>query len=242
MAEHPDRNTRADAEVDGLYAPLRGRFGPDDPQANGYRYRGYFLAEQQLLLTLTNPAAQAVADVGCGSGLMAQPLLAAERLLIGVDYNRDACAAAAANGLAVLRGDAFHLPFAPASLDEIITCQFFNQQQPASVERFIAESAAALKTGGRLIMVWRNGTTLIHRAALAGLGVMDALRRRPRFPHYNHSLAEISEYGRRAGLTVERQLVSFPSLRWSSARVDGLLAKLIGASAIAVLHKARQAD
>ncbi len=231
------REIAADREVDGLYADLRRRHGDRNPRANGYLYEGYFRAEQRILFSLLDTNARILVDVACGSGLMVQPLIDLRGQVIGIDFNADACAAARNNGLAVVRGDAFGLPFADAAVDEIVTCQFFNQQQPAAVQHFIAESARVLRPGGRLIMVWRNGTAWIHRLALWCFGLLDRLRRLPNFPYENHSLDRIRAYAANAGLAVASQSVSFPPLGWRSSATDSWLARIIGASNICVLEK-----
>ena len=232
-----DKKIAADRDVDKLYVELRGRYGADNSRANGYLYEGYFRREQQLLFSLLNVEASVLVDVACGSGLMLLPLIDERNQVIGIDFNADACAAARINGLTVVRGDAFALPLANASIDEIVSCQFFNQQPTSAVQQFIAESARVLRPGGRVVMVWRNGTAWVHRLALMCFGVVDKLRRFPSFPYENHSQASIRTYAANAGLTVVMQGVSFPPLGWRSSAIDSVPAKLIGASNICVLEK-----
>lgn len=227
----------ADRDVDDLYAGLRSRHGGSNPRANGYVYEGYFRREQQILFALLNAEAEILVDVACGSGLMVQPLIGKRDLVLGVDFNRDACRAAQANGLTIVRGDAFRLPFADASIDEIVTCQFFNQQQPAAVRRFVFESTRVLRPRGRVIMVWRNGTAWVHRLALFTFGALDRLRGRPRFPYEDHSFADIRAYADAAGLAPRLQNVSFPPLSWCSDAVDSIAARIVGASNICILEK-----
>lgn len=227
----------ADRDVDELYADLRGRYGERNARANGYLYEGYFLREQAILFSLLNARAPVLVDVACGSGLMVQPLIAERRQVIGIDFNADACRAARANGLAVVRGDAFRLPLGDTTIDEIVTCQFFNQQKPAAVRQFVAESARVMRAGGRLVMVWRNGTAWIHRLALAVFKGIDRVRGLPNFPYENHSQESLGVYAAAAGLTVELQAVSFPPARWSSEALHSRRAQWIGASNICILSK-----
>jgi SAM-dependent methyltransferase len=233
----PNKEIAADRDLDSLYASLRGRYGEHNSRANGYLYDGYFRAEQRMLFSLLNANARVLVDVACGSGLMMQPLIAQREQLVCVDFNADACRAAKTNGLTVVRGDAFRLPLADAVIDEIVTCQFFNQQTPEAVQQFIAESARVLRGGGRLIMVWRNGSAWIHRFALACFKWIDRVRGLPSFPYENHSLESVRLYAEAAGLTVDRQAVSFPPARWCSDEVGSRRAKWIGASNICVLSK-----
>lgn len=231
------REISADREVDDLYADLRRRHGDHSSRANGYLYEGYFRAEQLILFSLLDTNAQILADVACGSGLMVQPLIDKKELVIGVDFNTDACLAAQANGLAVVRGDAFSLPLQDESVDEIVTCQFFNQQSSVAVAQFIAEGARVLRPGGQLIMVWRNGTAWIHRIANAGIIWMNKLRGTKNFPYEDHALEAIRSYAHIANLEIKHEAVSFPPANWCSEDIRSLRAKLVGASNISVLGK-----
>lgn len=232
-----DERVRADAGVDDLYHGLRGRHGAGSPRANGYLYAGYFRGEQALLLPLLDPKADVIVDIACGSGLMLLPLLAANRAVIGLDFNREACAHARNNGLRVIRGDAFALPFADSSIDELINCQFFNQQPAAAVEQFVAECARVLRPGGKAILVWRNGPAWIHRLARAGVAGLNRIRGRADFPYEDHSIESVDAMGSRYGLVAVRRAVSFPPLRWCSDDISSLRARLIGASNICVFTR-----
>jgi SAM-dependent methyltransferase len=228
----------ADRDVDELYAGLRGRYGRSNSRANGYLYDGYFRREQSILFSLLNSEASILVDVACGSGLMVEPLLDVRNQVIGIDFNAEACFAAQKNGLSVIRGDAFALPLADSSVDEIVSCQFFNQQQPSAVQQFIVESARVLRPGGRVVMVWRNGKAWVHRLALLCFGLVGKLRGLPSFPYENHSQATIRVHAANVGLTTVWQAVSFPPVSWRSTAIDSILAQIIGASNICVLEKA----
>ena len=228
---------RADREVSALYDDLRNKFGGADPKANGYVSHGYFEREQAILFRLLNPKAGIVLDVGCGSGLMCRPLVGKRELVLGVDFNPAACLDAKSNELVALRGDAFSLPLSESSVDEIINCQFFNQQSAAAVAKFIEESARVLTPGGRLIMIWRNGRAYVHRAAEFLAKMLAATNRRPTFPYVNHSMKEIEAIASRCGLAVDYQAVSFPPLDWVSENYQGVFASCLGASNICVLRK-----
>ena len=231
------REPRADGKVSALYDDLRNKHGGSSSRANGYLWHGYFLREQKILMQLVNSDARVVMDVGCGSGLMCQPLVNKRKLVLGIDFNQRACSDAKANGLVVLRGDAFSLPMATASVDEIINCQFFNQQSFPAVEKFIEESARALVRGGRLIMIWRNGVAYVHQCAEFVAKIFSRTHRRPLFPYVNHSIEAIEAVGIRNGLMAEYRAVSFPPLGWISESRDGFAAKCLGASNICVLRK-----
>lgn len=228
----------ADREVDQMYRPLRDRYGPDNARANGYRYHGYFLREQELLLAaLERPARGTIVDIACGSGLMLRPLCGGDCQVVGVDFNDDACRDARDNGLAVIRGDAYSLPLATASVDQAVNCQFLNQQTHANAGRFLEEAARSLRPGGRLVIVWRNGDALIHKIAHAVYRVLDRLAGRPAYPCVDHDIAEIEARSVALGLDVVARRVTFPPLRWQTAKTTSLAARLIGASYLLVLRK-----
>jgi SAM-dependent methyltransferase len=231
------RQITVDRKADNHYVRLRRRYGEQSGRANGYLYEGYFRAEQRILFSLLDVNARVLVDVACGTGLMVRPLIDRKELVIGVDFNADACRVARAAGLTVVRGNAFELPLHDASVDEIVTCQFFNQQQPQAVELFVAESARILRPGGQLIMVWRNGAAWIHRVATAGLGWIDRLRGQEGFPYEEHEFERIREYAQSANFDVKREAVSFPPFGWCSDNILCWRAKWVGASNISILVK-----
>lgn len=237
MTPMDKEDVSADRSVDKFYESMRDRHGAANSRANGYVYEGYFLNEQQLLFSLLDTDADIIVDVACGSGLMMLPIANDRRTVVGIDFNAHATRAALNNGLNVIRGDAFHLPFGDCSVDEIVTCQFFNQQQSEGVRQFIHESARTLRPGGRLIMVWRNGAAWVHRIALLLFGSLERLRGFPQFPYENHSFSSIESYAESAGMGLVAQMVSFPPTKWCSPTIDSWKAQLFGASNICIVEK-----
>ena len=227
----------ADQEVDALYRTLRDKHGAGDSKANGYVTHGYFLREQEILFGLLNPSADILLDLGCGSGLMCKPLVNRRELVVGLDFNKNACEDAQRNGLQAIRGDAFELPICENSVQEIVCCQFFNQQNKDAVAKLIEESARVLRPGGRLIMIWRNGEAYIHRGALFLARIAAKVKSNPQFPYENHSLASVVALGRTNNLVAEFGAVSFPPTKWVSNNVHSLAAKWVGASSICILRK-----
>ena len=228
---------QADESVDAVYQSLRRKHGDDNSRANGYLWHGYFLREQKILFNLLNSDAETTLDVGCGSGLMCVPLIGKRKLVAGVDFNQGACLDAKANGISTIRGDAFELPITTASIDEIVCCQFFNQQSESAVMQFVSESARVLRPGGRVIMIWRNHEAYVHRAALALFRVLEQLRHLPKFPYENHTIESVSRAGERFKLTTQYAAVAFPPFSWVSEATGSWRAKFIGASNISILTK-----
>ena len=158
-------------------------------------------------------------------------------MVFGVDFNADACAGARDNGFLVVRGDAMNLPLVDGSVDEIINCQFFNQQDQARVAQFLTEVRRVLKPGGRAILVWRNGAALIHVLAHALLTLLDRLQGHEVFPQYVHRLPEVERMARESGLTVEHRELANPLINWRSEHVGGVFGRLMGASCVLVLGR-----
>lgn len=226
-----------DEKTDALYSPMRSRFSSSIARANGYVYDGYFRAEQKLLFELLDPGAAVVLDACCGSGLMLMPRSDGDHLVFGVDFNDAACIAARANGFRIVRGDAFRLPLPDSSVDEIVNCQFFNQQTPEQVRGFIGEAFRVLKPGGRLILVWRNGAAWIHRAAHFLLTWRDRFLGQPLFPQYTHDIGAVEAIIQQSGGETEYAGVQFAPLSWQSVKLNSFMARCIGASNVTVGRK-----
>lgn len=231
---------RADRAVDALYARMRARHGPCDPRANGYRLVCYFLREQEMVFDELASEPGPVLDLACGSGLMLKPFANLVHPVIGVDFNALACSQAAVNGVPVVRGDAFSLPFADASIRQAVSCQFLNQQSPDNARRFVQEAARVLQPGGRLVIVWRNHRALIHRLAHFVLGSLDRLLGRAGFPMVDNPLAAVRAAAGDAGLVVHRQQAVLPLFDWRFDPETDWRAGLVGASFLLVLLRPEQ--
>jgi len=223
--------------VDQLYEQLQQKHGESSALVNGYRSHRYFVNEQQLVLSLVSEKATRILDLACGSGLMTQPLNKDDTEVIGLDFNESACAAASKLLTSCIQGDAFDLPFEDNSFDSIVNCQFLNQQTPEDVARMFAECQRVLKPNGQMIVVWRNGSALIHKVAHSLLTLKDKLTNNPNFPVFEHPIPQVSESAIQQGLTVEQSFSFFASLNWEIRQIDSVLSKLFGASGVLVLRK-----
>lgn len=228
---------RGDKDTDGLYVGMRTRFEASSARANGYRSEGYFRAEQAVVLELLPPTARTVVDLCCGSGLMLLPLKTGSRTVFGIDFNARACEGARANGFTVARGDAMQLPLADGSVDALVNCQFFNQQDRERVLRCLAEIARVLRPGGQAVLVWRNGSAWIHIVAHAVLSVLDRLRGHEVFPQHVHRLEEVARAAQELGLETAHREVTNPLLGWRSKQLASWPARVMGASCVLVLTK-----
>lgn len=226
----------ADKSVDKLYGEIRNRY--DDARANGYRLHTYFLREQEIIVSaITDSDPGIVLDIACGSGLMGKPLKNKSRLLIGLDFNELACAAAKSNSLDAIRGDAFSLPLQSKSINNAYCCQFLNQQSHEKMKLLLEESFRVLVDGGKLIIIWRNGKALIHCGAHMLFKLYDFLSDQPTFPVINHSISDVESYAHSIGFITSRKQTIFPLLRWRTNKINSVMSKLIGASCFLVLER-----
>lgn len=223
----------ADRETDQLYGTLRSRWGAD-ARANGYQLDTFFRSEQNLVLSALTDLLPIV-DVACGSGLMILPARDTHPEVFGLDYNQDACTAAASNDLPVTRGDAFNLPFGDATIGQIVNCQFLNQQDNFNTERFLAETGRVLKPGGRLVITWRHARSLLHRTATLWLKA----RQDPAaaFPQYVHPASQIAETAEANGLKILKLEVTWPFKTQTNMAPDTFLSGFVGASLFMVAER-----
>lgn len=115
------------------------------------------------------PHAGVVADIGVGTGLSAEPFLAAGHCVIGVEPNAPMRAAgveylARFSTYGAREGTAESTGLAPGSIDLVIAGQAFHWFEPG---RFRAESQRILRPGGWGALIW-NDRDLAGTPFLAG--------------------------------------------------------------------------
>jgi len=230
-------NSRADTEVNELYGAIRGRYGDINSKANGYRFEKYFLQEQKMILSEISVENKVIVDLACGSGLMLNPLISTEQLIIGIDFNETACLDAKRKKINIIRGNVFSIPIADSSVDKIINCQFLNQQPNDKAEHLLDEIYRVLKPGGRLVMIWRNDRALIHKLALFIYRYIDKLTGRPEFPYYDNYVGDLARYSCKIGFSIISQFLTFPLFNWNFHNLNSIGAKTLGASCFLVVEK-----
>jgi 2-polyprenyl-6-hydroxyphenyl methylase / 3-demethylubiquinone-9 3-methyltransferase len=145
-----------------------------------------------------------ILDVGCGGGLLANPLAADGYRVKGIDRSGPSLAAArtrvpAGADAAYAVGDALALGEPPESYDAVLMMDLLEHlDEPA---RAVAEAARSLKPGGILVFHTFNRTPEAWLLAVKGIGFVT--REGPSNVH-SHSMfitpEELTAAGRRAGL------------------------------------------
>lgn len=157
------------------------------------------------------PPGSVVLDVACGTGDLCRNLLAAGHRVVGID--RSAGMLAHAHTTAPLvRGDSLSVPVRSGALDGIV-CGFALRNF-ADLDAFFAESAGALRSGGRLVClevdtpsnpVMRLGHSIYFHRVVPFVGGLlsnrDAYRYLPRSVAYLPTAHELIRTLEDAGFT-----------------------------------------
>ena len=121
-----------------------------------------------------------IVDLGCGTGQLTRRLIERfpDATVVAVDLSPGMLAKAAdrldsvgSEPPAIVRADAQHLPFAPASIDVVVCTESFHWYRDQA--EVLDGLAALLRPGGRLLiasvaMVTRLGDELVRRATTLG--------------------------------------------------------------------------
>lgn len=222
-------NGEADRKANELYSGFGARFGADDPRAAGYRSPTAFFRERELVLAVLRRYSGPVLDVGCGGGLVTKPLVPEGRLVVGLDFNSTACMTAARNGLAMIRGDAFKLPFADNSFPVVVATEFLQQYNRDSIQNLVREMARVAVKGGAVVLVWRNGASAMRRLVTLTGVVLNGFKR-PSLAVYDHAYATVAGFAEAAGLEVRDAAAIFPPLGLKVEGAESPAARLLTTS------------
>jgi 2-polyprenyl-6-hydroxyphenyl methylase/3-demethylubiquinone-9 3-methyltransferase len=162
----------------------------------------------------------AVVDLGCGGGLIAEPLARAGARVIGIDLGARSLQVAAAHGrdagdLAWLRADASDPPLAEGWAD-LVLCADAIEHIP-EWRRLVRRAAALLRPGGLFYALTLNRTWL---ARWVGVHLVEGLRLVPRGTHDPALFVRPDELigaAAAAGLRLERVIGQRPRL-WRTIR------------------------
>jgi len=158
----------------------------------------------QLIEEFVGPVAgKKIADLGCGGGLLAIPLLDRGANVTGVDISAESIAVArevAGRRGKFIVGDICHLPLPADSFDLVLLMDVMEHIE--SADRVMQEASRILSSGGKLIIGTINRT---WSAWLWALVVAESLRLVPRGTHsYDlfRSPDDLVKLGHAAGLTL----------------------------------------
>ncbi len=148
-------------------------------QAYEQRWKRYNATTHRLLLGVARvPEAASVLDVGCGTGLLLEKLLAAQpaRRAAGVDPSAAMLHQAAARleafpHLTLAQAEATALPFEDARFDQVVSASAFHFF-PAP-DKALAEMRRVLVPGGKLALLDWDGDSLAMRALDHALRLTD---------------------------------------------------------------------
>jgi len=227
----------ADPESNRVYDYLEQQFGREDPRSSGYRSVRSFEFEADVIRNVLRRYEGIVLDVACGHGLVSGPLIAQGRRVFGIDFNRTAISSAASKGLIAVRGDAFSMPFNKRSFDIVLLTEFIQQYNPEQSNRLIKELVRVIRPGGVLILIWRNGTSLMRRLITNTLKVVDLIRRRPALKLFDHHFSTVRGWGGKRGMDLISSLCICPVLRLTIPEAASFRSRLLGTSYLAVMRR-----
>lgn len=226
-----------------FYDEAYAAYGPRSPKASGYLSARWFRREREIVLETARAASGAgetggpIADLGCGVGLMTEPLVRRGGRVVGLDFNRTACEAAARAGLVGVRGDALRLPFREGVFALSLSVEVIQQHDPAAASALVAEAARILRPGGRMVIAWPDRRAWVRRAAAFGAALFDRLRGRRETPVFHYPPEAILAAAGRAGLRSERWFSFFPPWGLRFGPGGGPAARVLGTNFAAVFSK-----
>lgn len=142
----PDPTTRFSDRVDD-YVKYRPQYSPDVIEA---LQQACGLGPEHL-----------VADIGCGTGMLAKIFLDAGNRVIGIEPNREMRLAGEAYladypGFDMIEGNAEGTNLDPSSIDFVTAAQAFHWFRPDDTR---AEFARILRPGGWVVLIWQDRDT-----------------------------------------------------------------------------------
>ena len=127
----------------------------------------------------TRLAGQVVVDLGCGGGLLSEPLARAGARVVGVDLSRGSLRAASDRvGPRFVQGDVLRAPLADATADVVLLADVLEHVH--DVPAVLREAARLLKPGGACYVNTINRT---RRATWLAVRIAEGVRLVPRGTH-----------------------------------------------------------
>ncbi len=160
----------------------------------------------ETLRTRRGGAPQAILDVGCGGGFLANALAEEGHEVTGIDLAPGALAVArrhdATRTVTYLTADARHMPFGEGRFDVVCAMDFL--EHLAEREGFLDEVARVLRPGGLFFFHTFNRNLLSHLVVIKGVEWF--VRNTPKDMHVIELFlepAELRDYCTASGLTVD---------------------------------------
>lgn len=219
------------------YSDLHGKFGPEDPRSSGYQSVKAFEFESEFIHMVVSSHDGFLLDVGCGHGLVTAPLVAGRVPILGLDYNEAAVRAASNKGLLAVRGNAFSMPIKDATFDVVLSTEWLQELSRKNVPELFDEIARVLRRGGKAILIWRRGKSLLRRSITASLSAIDVLQGRPRHRLFNHDFDTVCRWAESSKLDLVDSWTISPLLRVAMRKTETFMGRLFGTSYVAVFNK-----
>jgi ubiquinone/menaquinone biosynthesis C-methylase UbiE len=134
-----------------------------DRFSGGYedaRFKRYhrFLDESELRLAGPYCEGRRILEVGCGTGLILEPLSKIADKAIGLDLSAGMLRRARERGLKVVQGSVTALPFPDNSFDCVVSFKVLAHIE--HIQKALSECARVLKPGGHLVLEFYNKRSL----------------------------------------------------------------------------------
>jgi ubiquinone/menaquinone biosynthesis C-methylase UbiE len=126
------------------------------------RHKRYhrFLDESELSAARPYVTGGKVLEVGCGTGLVLEPLSQMANEAVGIDISRGMLRKALARGLNAAQASATDLPFADNTFDAVVSFKVLAHIE--AIQQTMSECTRVLKPGGHLVLEFYNKQSLRH--------------------------------------------------------------------------------
>lgn len=176
--------------------------------------RGYLpIKVVRLAAEILQASSGRLADIACGKGVLLQEIeLHGNKNVVGIDLAPDQLAVARINGMTVVRGSIFEMPFKDGIFD-IAACfnTLYNFLSLSALEPVFKEMARIIRINGKVVIDIRN-----NRNILLNIKYWIHMKK-GKHPTISHSLAEINTLmGKNGCKLVHKKAVGFdnPYIAW----------------------------
>lgn len=152
-----------------------------------------FLDESELRVARPYVEGKRVLEVGCGTGLVLEPLSKIASSAVGIDLSEGMLEKARERGLTVHQASATALPFSDGSFDTVVSFKVLAHIQ--EIRQAISEAVRVLRPGGHLVAEFYNKHSIrsLVKALKPAHNVADSTTDEQVYTRYD-SLSEIRSY------------------------------------------------